>query len=113
MKIPGIEVWAENLVAGYDKSDVLTGVDVAVGNGEMAAVIGPNGSGKSTLLKVLGPPAEAPRRRRSARREGHPRSVDRRGVPAHGGASASPGLAGGADGARACGLRKVSPRSLG
>ena len=54
MNIPGIEVWAENLVAGYDKSDVLTGVDVAVGNGEMAAIIGPNGSGKSTLLKVLG-----------------------------------------------------------
>ena len=54
MRRPSTKVWAENLIAGYDKSNVLTGVDVAIGNGEMAAIIGPNGSGKSTLLKVLG-----------------------------------------------------------
>lgn len=48
-----MKVQAEKLVAGYDKSDVLTDVDIAIMDGEMVGIIGPNGSGKSTLLKAL------------------------------------------------------------
>ena len=49
-----MKIQAEQLVAGYDKLNVLTGVDIAIADGEMVGIIGPNGSGKSTLLKVLG-----------------------------------------------------------
>ena len=41
------------LHAGYGPVQVLFGVDLRVGEGEMVAVIGPNGVGKSTLLRVL------------------------------------------------------------
>jgi ABC-type lipoprotein export system ATPase subunit len=34
--------------------DVLHGVSLTVGEGELAAVVGPSGSGKSTLLHIMG-----------------------------------------------------------
>jgi cobalt/nickel transport system ATP-binding protein len=37
----------------YPETSVLSGVDLAVGDGEAVAIIGPNGSGKSTLLKLI------------------------------------------------------------
>ncbi len=43
----------ENLVAGYDGSDVLKGVDLEVEKGSITCIVGPNGAGKSTLLRVL------------------------------------------------------------
>jgi branched-chain amino acid transport system ATP-binding protein len=45
---------ATGIVAGYGAQDeILRGVDLVVGEGEIVAVIGPNGAGKSTLLKAI------------------------------------------------------------
>ncbi|HSM01285.1 MAG TPA: ABC transporter ATP-binding protein [Acidimicrobiia bacterium] len=45
---------AEGVVAGYLPGvDILRGVDLEVGAGELVGVIGPNGAGKSTLVKAL------------------------------------------------------------
>jgi branched-chain amino acid transport system ATP-binding protein len=48
---PLLEV--ESLRAGYGRAEVLHGVDLTVGSGELVAVIGANGAGKSTLLKAI------------------------------------------------------------
>ncbi len=50
---------ARDLVKTYRGGDgtpitVLNGVDLALGRGEMVAVVGANGAGKSSLLHVLG-----------------------------------------------------------
>lgn len=44
---------ADNLYAGYGKSEILHGVTVYLEKGEVVTIIGPNGAGKSTLLKAL------------------------------------------------------------
>ncbi len=45
---------AEGVVAGYLPGvDILTGVDLTLGSGELVGIIGPNGAGKSTLVKAL------------------------------------------------------------
>jgi iron(III) transport system ATP-binding protein len=41
------------LVAGYGPEPVLRGLDLAVPDGDLLAVLGPSGCGKSTLLRVL------------------------------------------------------------
>lgn len=44
---------AENIHAWYGEMEVLKGIDIKVGEGEIVAIIGPNGSGKSTTLKAI------------------------------------------------------------
>ncbi|HEX6337991.1 MAG TPA: ABC transporter ATP-binding protein [Jiangellaceae bacterium] len=45
---------AEDVVAGYvPEVDILRGVNLTVGRGEIVGVIGPNGAGKSTFVKAV------------------------------------------------------------
>jgi branched-chain amino acid transport system ATP-binding protein len=41
------------LESGYGKKQILFGMDLAVGSGEMVGIVGPNGSGKSTFVKSV------------------------------------------------------------
>src|SRR5881394_2576909 len=42
-----------NLHAGIEGKEILRGLNLTVGEGEVHAIMGPNGSGKSTLANVL------------------------------------------------------------
>ncbi len=43
----------DHLVAGYDGSDVLKGVDLEIEPGSITCIVGPNGAGKSTVLRTI------------------------------------------------------------
>ena len=44
---------AEGVVTGYGAVQILHGVSVEAGEGQVTCIFGPNGSGKSTLLKAI------------------------------------------------------------
>ena len=43
----------QGLRAGYGRTEVLRGVDLSVGQGEIVVLLGSNGAGKSTLNNTL------------------------------------------------------------
>jgi Fe-S cluster assembly ATP-binding protein len=47
------ELEIQNLHVRAGDKDILRGVDLAVGRGEIHALMGPNGSGKSTLANAI------------------------------------------------------------
>jgi branched-chain amino acid transport system ATP-binding protein len=49
--MPLLEV--RNLSLRYDKAQILNGVSLNVGAGELVGLVGPNGAGKSTLLRAI------------------------------------------------------------
>src|SRR5213075_746196 len=49
--MPLLEV--KNLSLRYDKAQILNGVSLHVGAGELVGLVGPNGAGKSTLLRAI------------------------------------------------------------
>ncbi|MGH3176974.1 MAG: ATP-binding cassette domain-containing protein, partial [Streptosporangiaceae bacterium] len=50
---PAALLEARDVRKSYGRHQVLRGVDLAVGPGQLVAVVGENGAGKSTLLKIL------------------------------------------------------------
>jgi branched-chain amino acid transport system ATP-binding protein len=44
---------ADEIVTGYANVEILHGVSVSAGDGEVTCIFGPNGCGKSTLLKAI------------------------------------------------------------
>lgn len=43
----------DDVVGGYGETQILHGVSLNVGDGEIVAIIGPNGAGKSTAMKAV------------------------------------------------------------
>ncbi len=43
----------EDIYAGYDQADVLSGVSLTVEEGSITCILGSNGAGKSTLIRVI------------------------------------------------------------
>ena len=46
----------KNLHASVAETEILKGINLSIGEGEVHAIMGPNGSGKSTLSHVLAGP---------------------------------------------------------
>ena len=50
----GTILTTRDVIAGYvPEVDILNGVTIDVGKGEIVTVVGPNGAGKSTLIKTI------------------------------------------------------------
>lgn len=44
---------SENLTVGYDKRNVISGIDIKAARGQIICLLGANGAGKSTVLRTL------------------------------------------------------------
>lgn len=47
-------ITGKNIYKRYGNLEVLKGVNIDIGRGEVVSIVGPSGSGKSTLLHILG-----------------------------------------------------------
>lgn len=45
---------AQNIRKSFGELEVLKGVDLSVGKGEIVSIVGPSGAGKTTLLQIIG-----------------------------------------------------------
>ena len=43
----------KSYTTGVIKTDVLKGIEMKLGKGEIGVILGPSGSGKSTLMNIL------------------------------------------------------------
>lgn len=44
----------KNITKSFDRLQVLKGIDLDVGSGEIVSIVGPSGAGKTTLLQIIG-----------------------------------------------------------
>ena len=44
----------ENITKSFDDLQVLRGIDLSIGQGEIVSIVGPSGAGKTTLLQIMG-----------------------------------------------------------
>ena len=45
----------ENITKSFGSLQVLKGIDLHIGRGEVVSIVGPSGAGKTTLLQIIGP----------------------------------------------------------
>ena len=43
-----------NITKSFDTLQVLKGIDLEIGSGEIVSIVGPSGAGKTTLLQIMG-----------------------------------------------------------
>ena len=47
-------IQGKNISKSFGDLQVLKGIDIQIGNGEIVSIVGPSGAGKTTLLQILG-----------------------------------------------------------